>query len=113
MESRKPDTRARTSTVFIAAKRPVYSSHSVIFFCTGTATVTAGGAGAELAAGLPSQPSIKKPAHRISAMSTVRDIDANSAVYSNHTQGNGGEPSPRPFTLTLINLHDSLVLESV
>jgi len=28
----KPDTRARISTVSIAVKRPVYSSHSVIDF---------------------------------------------------------------------------------
>ena len=38
------------------ANRPVYSSHSVIFFCSGRATVTAGGLGAAPAAGLPSQP---------------------------------------------------------
>src|ERR1700686_2964225 len=51
----KPETRARISTVSNGVKRPVYSSHSVMLFCSGCATVTAGGGG-ELAAGLPSQP---------------------------------------------------------
>ena len=51
----KPETRARISTVSNAVKRPVYSSHSVMLFCSGCDTVTAGG-GAELAAGLLSQP---------------------------------------------------------
>src|SRR5262245_5822438 len=55
MDSTNPDTRARTSTVFTATKRPVYSSHSVIFCCTGFETVTAGSCGA-FAAGLLSQP---------------------------------------------------------
>src|SRR5215213_5244003 len=94
MESRKPDTRARISTVLVAAKRPVYSSHSVIFFCTGVETVTAGGAGAELAAGLPSQPGIKKPAHKTRAISTARDIDANSPVYSVHNKVMGESRLP-------------------
>jgi hypothetical protein len=31
----KPETRGRTSTVATAAKRPVYSSHSVISLCSG------------------------------------------------------------------------------
>ena len=51
----KPDTLARTSTVSTAWKRPVYSSHSVMDFCSGWATVTGGGGGAAVAAGL-SQP---------------------------------------------------------
>src|ERR1700676_3208370 len=50
-----PETRARISTVSNGVKRPVYSSHSVMLFCSGCATVTAGGGG-EMAAGLPSQP---------------------------------------------------------
>src|SRR5579862_76412 len=54
-ESMKPETLARTSTVSKAVKRPVYSSHSVMLFCSGCATVTVGGGG-ELAAGLRSQP---------------------------------------------------------
>src|SRR5262249_40828861 len=56
MESTKPETLARTSTVSTAAKRPVYSSHSVMSFCTGRATVTDGAGGAAVAAGLLSQP---------------------------------------------------------
>src|SRR4051794_18736135 len=56
MESMNPETRARTSTVATAANRPVYSSHSVIVFWSGLATVTDGGGGDELAAGLLSQP---------------------------------------------------------
>src|SRR5262249_3934116 len=56
MESTKPETLARTSTVSTAAKRPVYSSHSVMSLCTGRATVTDGAAGAALAAGVLSQP---------------------------------------------------------
>src|SRR6476620_4689511 len=58
IESMKPDTRARTSTVSTAAKRPVYSSHSVILFCSGVATVTDGG-GPDLATGAPSQPATR------------------------------------------------------
>src|SRR5262249_52143812 len=53
--SMNPETRARTSTCSTAAKRPVYSSHSVIVFCNGWATVTGGGGGAEPVAGLLSQ----------------------------------------------------------
>src|SRR3954471_4166810 len=56
MESIKPDTRARTSTVATGTNRPVYSSHSVIDFCSGFDTVTGGGGGAALATGLLSQP---------------------------------------------------------
>ena len=56
MESMKPETRARTSTVSSASKRPVYSSHSVIDFCSGFETVTGGGGGAPPATGLLSQP---------------------------------------------------------
>src|SRR5215208_4154719 len=56
MESMKPETRARTSTVSTAVKRPVNSSHSLMTFCSGRATATEGGGGTELAAGLPSQP---------------------------------------------------------
>ncbi len=56
MESMKPETRARTSTVFTATKRPVYSSHSVIASASARETVTAGGCGPALAAGLLSQP---------------------------------------------------------
>src|SRR5258708_35231257 len=55
MESTKPEALARTSTVSTAAKRPVYSSHSVMSFCTGRATVTDGVGGAAVAAGLLSQ----------------------------------------------------------
>ena len=43
MESRKPETRARISTRSRASKRPVYSSHSMIFFNSGLATVTGSG----------------------------------------------------------------------
>src|SRR5580704_9690860 len=50
-----PETLARISTVSNAVKRPVYSSHSVMLFCSGCATVTLGGGGA-LEADLPSQP---------------------------------------------------------
>src|SRR5262245_2844318 len=53
--SMNPETRARTSTCSTATKRPVYSSHSVIVFFSGCATVTGGGGGAEAATGLPSQ----------------------------------------------------------
>src|SRR5258707_12451997 len=56
MESTKPETLARTSTVSPAANRPVYSSHSVMTLCTGPATVTDGAGGAAVAAGLLSQP---------------------------------------------------------
>src|ERR1700730_11111181 len=56
MESTKPETLARTSTVSTAVKRPVYSSHSVMTFCNGRATVTGGAGGAAEAAGLLSQP---------------------------------------------------------
>src|SRR5215467_9020043 len=52
----KPETRARTSTLSTATNRPVYSSHSVICFCNGRATVTGGGGGAAPAACLVSQP---------------------------------------------------------
>src|ERR1700690_3376304 len=52
----KPETRARTSTDSNAVKRPVYSSHSVMVFCSGRATVTGGGGGAAPATGLRSQP---------------------------------------------------------
>src|SRR5215813_12966037 len=52
----KPETRARTSTLSTATNRPVYSSHSVICFCNGRATVTGGGGGAAPAACLLSQP---------------------------------------------------------
>src|SRR5215510_1603784 len=62
-ESMNPETRARTSTLSTAAKRPVNSSHSVMTFCTGCATVTAGGGGAELAAGLRSQPTRERVAN--------------------------------------------------
>src|SRR5580692_1011617 len=51
----KPETLARISTVSNEVKRPVYSSHSVMLFCSGCDTVTAG-AGAELEVGLLSQP---------------------------------------------------------
>src|SRR5580700_3187698 len=51
-----PETLARISTVSNGVKRPVYSSHSEMLFCSGCATVTVGGGGPELAAGLPSQP---------------------------------------------------------
>src|SRR5579863_9018260 len=54
-ESMNPETLARTSTVSNGVKRPVYSSHSVMLFCSGCATVTVGGGGPELAAGLRSQ----------------------------------------------------------
>src|SRR6266700_3615560 len=56
MESTKPETLARTSTVSTAVKRPVYSSHSVMIFCNGRATVTGGAGGAPEAACLLSQP---------------------------------------------------------
>src|SRR3954451_6697766 len=56
MDSIKPDTRARTSTVATGTKRPVYSSHSVIDFCSGFETVTGGGGDATPAPGLLSQP---------------------------------------------------------
>jgi hypothetical protein len=46
MDSTKPDTRARISTVSTAVKRPVYSSHSVIDFWSGFETVTDAGRGA-------------------------------------------------------------------
>src|SRR5882724_12400379 len=59
MESMKPDTRARTSTVATATNRPVYSSHSVIGFCSGLETVTGGGGGAAPAPDLLSQPASK------------------------------------------------------
>src|SRR5262245_22868311 len=49
--SMNPETRARTSTCSTATNRPVYSSHSVIVFCSGCATVTGGGGGAEAAPG--------------------------------------------------------------
>src|SRR5258706_7395396 len=49
-ESMKPETLARTSTVSTAAKRPVYSSHSVIVFCSGLAVVTGGAGGGALVA---------------------------------------------------------------
>src|SRR5205809_5946193 len=55
----KPETRARTSTRPTASNRPVYSSHSVITFCSGLATVTGGGGGAGAATGLLSQPASK------------------------------------------------------
>src|SRR5262252_6401217 len=45
--SMNPETRARTSTCSTATKRPVYSSHSVIVFCSGCATVTGGAGGAQ------------------------------------------------------------------
>src|SRR6185312_3889715 len=56
MESMNPDTRARMSTVANASKRPVYSSHSVMDFCSGFETVTGGGGGGPPATGLLSQP---------------------------------------------------------
>src|SRR5262249_33996329 len=62
-ESMKPETRARTSTLSTAVKRPVNSSHSVMTFCTGCATVTDGGGGAEPAAGLRSQPARERAAN--------------------------------------------------
>ena len=62
----KPDTRARTSTVSTAVKRPVYSSHSATTLGIGFATVTAGGDGAEPATGLLSQPPKKCAARQIS-----------------------------------------------
>src|SRR5215470_9148939 len=61
-ESMKPETRARTSTLSTAVKRPVNSSHSVMTFCTGCATVTDGGGGAAPAAGLRSQPARERAA---------------------------------------------------
>ena len=70
MESMKPDTRARTSTVSTAAKRPVYSSHSVIVFCSGCETVTGGGGGAAPATGLLSQPA-SMPANNAATMKTA------------------------------------------
>src|SRR4029453_16768354 len=42
MESRKPSTRARTSTRSVASNRPVYSSHSDMRITSGVATTTAG-----------------------------------------------------------------------
>ena len=43
---RWPDTRALISTVSLASKRPVYSSHSTISRSTGLATLTVGSGGA-------------------------------------------------------------------
>ena len=40
-----PLTRGRTSTFWMAARRPVYSECSTIFFAIGRATVTVGGRG--------------------------------------------------------------------
>src|SRR5678815_4150590 len=57
MESRYPSTRARTSTVSVASKRPVYSSHSVSRSTSGGATTTAGGCAAGGAAVERHQPS--------------------------------------------------------
>src|SRR5882757_5704599 len=63
MESIKPETRARTSTVANATNRPVYSSHSVTLSCKGLDTVTAGNGGAELA-DLSPQPLKARAANR-------------------------------------------------
>src|SRR5215470_19710978 len=63
IESMKPETRARISTVATAVNRPVYSSHSVIFLCSGCDAVTGGGAGAALAIGLLSQPASRLAAN--------------------------------------------------
>ena len=62
---RKPEMRARTSTVSMASNRPVYSSHSTTSFSSGLATETAGGgeaAGAWAAFSLQAvKPSAKSP----------------------------------------------------
>src|ERR1700693_50427 len=67
-----PETLARISTVSNGVKRPVYSSHSVMLFCSGCATVTVGGGGPELAAGLPSQPANTLPISMRETKGTMR-----------------------------------------
>ena len=74
----KPETLARTSTLATAVKRPVYSSHSVTVFCSGRATVTGGGGGAELAAGLPSQPASNWAMSSIEPRTVARVIEFSS-----------------------------------
>src|ERR1700741_1992518 len=71
----KPETRARTSTVSTATNRPVYSSHSVIFFCSGRDTVTGGGACTALATGCESQLHNKCANRNSEHKDTVRVIE--------------------------------------
>src|SRR5258708_17603965 len=71
-----PDTLARISTVSSAVKRPVYSSHSVMLFCSGCDTVTVGGGGAEPAVGLLSQPANTLPISISATKGTMRIMAA-------------------------------------
>src|SRR5712672_4315350 len=79
-ESMKPETLARTSTVSTAAKRPVYSSHSVIVFCSGLAVVTGGAGGAALVAGLLSHPTSKCAVSSRALGRSARVIEYSSSI---------------------------------
>ena len=80
----KPETLARTSTVSTASKRPVYSSHSVMVFCSGRAATTDGGGGAAPAAGLPSQPTKAWAASNRKAKGIPRVIGFSSNMRGEH-----------------------------
>src|SRR5258707_9488134 len=88
-ESMKPETLARTSTVSTAAKRPVYSSHSVIGFWSGLAVVTGGAGGAALVAGLLSHPTSMCAVTSRALGRSARGIENFSSVSQNrlyHTE---------------------------
>ncbi len=95
MESMKPETRARTSTVSTAVNRPVYSSHSVIVFWSGRATVTGGGEAA-VSAGLRSQPAKPCAARTSRPNETPRTISPPSQEDRQATHCSSKSQRPPP-----------------
>src|SRR5258708_35523516 len=71
-----PDPLGGISAVSNAVKRQVYSSHSVMLFCSGCDTVTVGRGGAEPAVGLLSQPANTLPNSISATKGTMRIMAA-------------------------------------
>src|SRR6185437_2384289 len=71
--SRYPETWARTSTEFTAAKRPTYSSKSKTVRLVGVATVTEGGGGAAACWFWPQLAT--KVANSSKALTRINEID--------------------------------------